>query len=86
MCAKRSPLRAQRCAARRQRLMVVRAPPDTPRTWQRCCASKSEEGGRVFIRKKNLIKKHIKVINVACSKAFKKGSNTPVCGPVKHTD
>ena len=43
MCAKRSPLRAQRCAARRQRLCVRR--PTRPRTWQ---ALHAKEDARVY--------------------------------------
>ena len=43
MCAKRSPLRAQRCAASRQRLCVRR--PTRPRTWQ---VLREQEGARVY--------------------------------------
>ena len=43
MCAKRSPLRAQRCAASRQRLCVRR--PTRPRTWQ---VLREHEGARVY--------------------------------------
>ena len=43
MCAKRSPLRAQRCAARRQRLCVRR--PTRPRTWQ---VLREQEGACVY--------------------------------------
>lgn len=43
MCAKRSPLRAQRCASRRQRLCVRR--PTRPRTWQ---VLREQEGARVY--------------------------------------
>ena len=43
MCAKRSPLRAQRCAARRLRLRVRR--PTRPRTWQ---VLHAQEDGRVY--------------------------------------
>ena len=43
MCAKRSPLRAQRCAARRQRLCVRR--PVRPRTWQML---RAQEDVRVY--------------------------------------
>ena len=43
MCAKRSPLRAQRCAARGQRLCVRR--PTRPRMWQ---VLREQEGARVY--------------------------------------
>ena len=43
MCAKRSPLRAQRCAARRLRLRVRR--PTRPRMWQ---ALRAKEDARVY--------------------------------------
>ena len=43
MCAKRSPLRAQRCASRRQRLCVRR--PTRPRTRQ---VLREQEGARVY--------------------------------------
>ena len=43
MCAKGSPLRAQRCAARRQRLCVRR--PTCPRTWQ---VLRAQEDERVY--------------------------------------
>ena len=43
MCAKRSPLRAQRCAASRQRLCVRR--PTRPRMWQ---VLREQEGACVY--------------------------------------
>ena len=48
MCAKRSPLRAQRCAARRQRLCVCR--PTRPRTWQ---VLRAQEDLRVYAELQN---------------------------------
>ena len=50
MCAKRSPLRAQRCASRRQRLCVRR--PTRPRMWQ---VLREQEGARVYSKNINKV-------------------------------